>query len=95
MRSQIIPKFSGYTRAVGRYCVALTAIFLLLTTCSSDEVTYKERSVEEIYNQAMGRLLSGDSQLAAIDFDEVERQHPYSVWARKSQLMCALGKTLV
>ena len=94
MRSQIIPKFSDYTRAVGRYCVALTAIFLLLTTCSSDEVTYKERSVEEIYNQAMDRRLSGDSQLAAIDFDEVERQHPYSVWARKSQLMSAYSHYL-
>ena len=61
----------------------------VLAACSSDEVAYEERPVESIYNQAMDRLLDGDSELAAVDFDEVERQHPYSVWARKSQLMAA------
>ena len=94
MKGQAIPIFSSYTQAVVRHCVALAAILLLLTTCSSDEVAYEERPVEEIYNQAMDRLLSGDSQLAAIDFDEVERQHPYSVWARKSQLMAAYSHYL-
>ena len=94
MKGQAIPIFSSYTQAVVRYCVALAAILPLLTSCSSDEVAYEERPVEEIYNQAMDRLLSGDSQLAAIDFDEVERQHPYSVWARKSQLMAAYSHYL-
>ena len=94
MKGQTIPIFSGYTQAVAPYCVALAAILLLLIACSSDEVAYEERPVEEIYNQAMDRLLSGDSQLAAIDFDEVERQHPYSVWARKSQLMAAYSHYL-
>ena len=94
MKGQAILTFSSYTQAVAPYCVALAAILLLLTTCSSDEVAYEERPVEEIYNQAMDRLLSGDSQLAAIDFDEVERQHPYSVWARKSQLMAAYSHYL-
>jgi outer membrane protein assembly factor BamD len=61
----------------------------VLAACSSDEVAYEERPVEAIYNQAMDRLLDGDAELAAVDFDEVERQHPYSVWARKSQLMAA------
>jgi len=32
--------------------------------------------------------------LAAAGFDEVERQHPYSVWARKSQLMAAYSQYL-
>ena len=94
MKGQAIPTFSSYTQAVVRHCVVLAAILLLLTACSSDEVAYDERPVEEIYNQAMDRLLSGDSQLAAIDFDEVERQHPYSVWARKSQLMAAYSHYL-
>ena len=93
MKSQAIPIFSSYAQAVTRYSLALAAI-LLLTSCSSEEVAYEERPVEEIYNQAMDRLLSGDSQLAAIDFDEVERQHPYSVWARKSQLMAAYSHYL-
>ena len=94
MNGQATPIFSGYTQAVAHYCVALAAILLLLTACASDEVAYEDRPVEEIYNQAMDRLLSGESQLAAIDFDEVERQHPYSVWARKSQLMAAYSHYL-
>jgi len=72
--------------------LACLALVFLLTACSSDEVAYKERPVEEIYNQAMDKLLSGNAELAAIDFDEVERQHPYSVWARKSQLMAAYSQ---
>jgi tetratricopeptide (TPR) repeat protein len=31
----------------------------------------------------------GDYAVAAALFDEVERQHPYSVWARRAQLMSA------
>jgi outer membrane protein assembly factor BamD len=68
---------------------------VLTTACSSDEEVYVERPVETIYNQAMDKLLAGDSELAAKDFDEVERQHPYSVWARKSQLMAAYSQYLV
>ncbi|MBT3534355.1 MAG: outer membrane protein assembly factor BamD [Rhodospirillaceae bacterium] len=67
----------------------------VLTACASDEEEYQERPVEVIYNKAMDRLLDGDAELAAIDFDEVERQHPYSVWARKSQLMAAYSQYLV
>ena len=89
--------FSDGARVALRHgtAVLVSASFLvLLAACSSDEVAYKERPVEEIYNQAMDRLLSGDSKLAAKDFDEVERQHPYSFWARKSQLMAAYSHYL-
>ena len=34
---------------------------------------------------------SGDYETAAKLFDEVERQHPYSVWARRAQLMSAFN----
>lgn len=83
---------------VRRCAVALLVSVLaavLTTACSSDEEVYVERPVETIYNQAMDKLLAGDSELAAKDFDEVERQHPYSVWARKSQLMAAYSQYLV
>ena len=33
----------------------------------------------------------GDYEQAAKLFDEVERQHPYSVWARRAQLMSAFN----
>ena len=61
-----------------------------LLGCSSDDsVEYVERPVEELYNGSMDALLAGDFQTAAQRFDEVERQHPYSVWATKAQLMGA------
>ena len=38
-----------------------------------------------------GAWTSGDYEHAAKLFDEVERQHPYSVWARRAQLMSAFS----
>jgi outer membrane protein assembly factor BamD len=65
------------------------AVLLGLAACESNEEKYVERPVEDIYNQAMDELLAGEAKLAAKNFDEVERQHPYSAWARKAQLMAA------
>ena len=64
---------------------------LALSACSSDEVEYVERPVEELYNSALDQLLDGSYTAAAQEFDEVERQHPYSVWATKAQLMAAFS----
>jgi len=56
-----------------------------------DEVdtAYVARDVESLYTAAKDRLDRGDTQRAAALFDEVERQHPYSPWARRAQLMSA------
>jgi len=74
-------------------CRPLRLLFagLLLATagCAAEPTPYVERPVEEIYNDAMDRLGSGDYEAAAREFDEVERQHPYSIWATKAQLMAA------
>ena len=65
-------------------------VIFVLVACSSDDVPeYVERPVEDLYNQAMNTLRAGEYKAAARLFDEVERQHPYSVWASKSQLMAA------
>ncbi len=70
--------------------ITCLTILLLLTACAdTSEKEYKERSVEEIYNQAMDFLDSNKLKDAALAFDEVDRQHPYSKWATKSQLMSA------
>ena len=52
----------------------------------------REGSVEQLYNNAMDLLLEGQRKAAALQFEEVERQHPYSVWATKAQLMSAYAK---
>ena len=79
--------------AVGMKIFKLPTILLgatLLIACASDkdaEEAYVERPVHELYNQATNALEKRDFNEAASLFDEVERQHPYSLWATKAQLM--------
>jgi outer membrane protein assembly factor BamD len=67
----------------------MVATFAALTGCGSDPVLYVERPVEDLYNDAVDYLQTGDYQDAARAFDEVERQHPYSQWATRAQIMAA------
>jgi outer membrane protein assembly factor BamD len=53
------------------------------------DATYQERPIDQIYNAAWKEVRNGNWVDAAKQFDEVERQHPYSVWARRSMLMSA------
>ena len=74
---------------LGRLAAA-TLLGLLVVACgSSDKRQYVERPVEELYNGAMNAMQAEDYEEAARLFDEVERQHPYSEWAAKAQLMAA------
>ena len=63
----------------------------LLVACSSKDepAPYVERPVEELYNEAMDLFEQKEYKKAATAFDEVDRQHPYSIWATKAQLMTA------
>lgn len=65
---------------------------LLLSACGgvqSVETLYVERPVSVIYNSAHEQLLLRNYILASQEFDEVERQHPYSIWARRALVMSA------
>ena len=63
---------------------------VLVAGCSdSSKDVYIERPVEQLYNIAMDDLQDESYTKSAKEFDEVERQHPYSVWASKAQLMAA------
>jgi outer membrane protein assembly factor BamD len=62
---------------------------LAASGCADKKDTYVEKPVEDLYNTAMNNLLDESYERAAKGFAEVERQHPYSVWATKSQLMAA------
>jgi outer membrane protein assembly factor BamD len=55
------------------------------------DTRYVARDVSTLYNAAQTRLNAGDYRVAAALFDEVERQHPYSPWARRAQLMSAFS----
>jgi len=54
-----------------------------------DAATYVERPVEQIYADAWKQINERNWENAAKQFDEVERQHPYSIWARRAMLMSA------
>lgn len=56
---------------------------------SDDTLMYQERPVEDLYNGGMSAMQAGDYKMAAQYFDQVEQQHPYSIWAPKAQLMAA------
>jgi len=64
-----------------------------LTACSStdEEVSYQEEPVQILYNRALAQLNSENYLEAARGFDEVERQHPYSVWSTKAQVMSSFA----
>ena len=70
-------------------------LVLFLSACGSDgdnpldDNFEPERPVEELYNEAANELDSKNYKRAYDLFNEVERQHPYSQWATRAQLMAA------
>src|SRR3984885_3809691 len=56
---------------------------------NKDAAQYNERPVEQIYGDAWAQINKGEWENAAAQFDEVDRQWPYSVWARRAMLMSA------
>jgi outer membrane protein assembly factor BamD len=71
------------------------AIVLPVGACAGKKATadteYVARDVNTLYALAKTRLDQGRYEDSAKLFDEVERQHPYSVWARRAQLMSAFS----
>ncbi|MCM8557729.1 outer membrane protein assembly factor BamD [Sphingomicrobium sediminis] len=80
-----------------RHAALIAAIALPLGACAGGgggnalDTNYVARDVNTLYALAKDRLDSGNWNRAAELFEEVERQHPYSVWARRAQLMGAFA----
>ncbi|MEO7504257.1 MAG: outer membrane protein assembly factor BamD [Sphingomicrobium sp.] len=75
--------------------IAAAVLVLPAGACAGKKVkgdtTYVARDVNTLYSLAKERLDRQDYAQSAKLFDEVERQHPYSVWARRAQLMSAFS----
>ncbi len=73
-----------------RYAVLL-CVCAALTACAGrrQELAYVEYPVEPIYLAAFEQLERRNFEVSAMLFQEVERQHPYSEWARRAMLMTA------
>ncbi|HEY2183816.1 MAG TPA: outer membrane protein assembly factor BamD [Xanthobacteraceae bacterium] len=79
----------------GRACVPLALLLvagLALSACSlwdKDQMAPDEPA-DKLYNEGLYLLnQKKDPKEAAKKFEEVDRQHPYSEWARKSLIMSA------
>src|SRR3954466_10115761 len=71
------------------------ACVLPLAACAKDkakgDTAYVARDVSSLYGAAQRTMQQGDYVQAAKLFDEVERQHPYSSWARHAQVMSSFN----
>lgn len=78
-----------------KLALASAGALALLSGCAGNKnkvnTNYIARDVSTLYMAAKGRLDRGQNLVAAELFDEVERQHPYSAWARRAQLMSAFS----
>jgi outer membrane protein assembly factor BamD len=78
-------------RALLIACACAVPLAGCATTKSKGDTAYVARDVSSLYGAAQRTMQSGDYVQAAKLFDEVERQHPYSVWARHAQVMSAFN----
>ncbi|OSZ65309.1 outer membrane protein assembly factor BamD [Sphingomonas sp. IBVSS1] len=80
-----------------RPAVLSLVVLALLSGCAGGrgkgkkDQRYIAQDVETLYSAAKQTLDRRQYRLAAAQFDEVERQHPYSVWARRAQLMSSFS----
>lgn len=71
--------------------LAAAAISACAGDGDGDSERFVERPVQELYHEAVDALRAEEYTRAAERFDDVERQHPYSVWAVKASLMAAFS----
>ena len=72
-------------------CAATVSLAGCARNRAKSDTAYVARDVSSLYSAAKRTMDNGDYERAAKIFDEVERQHPYSVWARRAQIMSAFN----
>lgn len=74
-----------------RSFVLASAFGAFLSGCSSDEPLepFVEIPAEQSYNAGIAYMKEGNYAEATKSFEEVDAQHPYSEWARRSLIMQA------
>lgn len=66
------------------------ALLAILSACAGDkdkDALAPDEPVETLYTKATDAMDRGEFKEAAKQFAEVERQHPYSQWATRAQIM--------
>lgn len=62
-----------------------------LNLFSKKDTVVPDEPADRLYNEALYLLNNKEYKQAARKFEEVDRQHPYSDWARRSLLMAAFS----
>ena len=92
MRSTFV---AGMTRT-GKVAVTAASVLgvsLLLAACNAEKdldlSTYVEQTdpADVLYNQALANMNAGRLKEASAKFESIDRQHPYSEYARKAMVM--------
>jgi outer membrane protein assembly factor BamD len=95
-RTVLLDRFGRKLRLV----VSLAVLGTTLSGCGTgalwdkfmakDEQTFSDEPADKLYNEGLFLMNNQrDLKAATKKFDEVDREHPYSEWARKSLLMSA------
>jgi outer membrane protein assembly factor BamD len=91
--SVIAPIRAGRRRSLARVLAAFVLVGSLAACSDIGDMFHKDEvapdaPAEQLYNQGLFLLNSKHDPKAAVKkFEEVDRQHPYSEWARKSLIM--------
>jgi outer membrane protein assembly factor BamD len=84
---------NGLVAALRR--LSVLAVVGLLGACNStktsEDAFQNDQPPGVLYNQGLAYLNAGKLRDAVSSFDEVDRQHPYSEWARKALIMSAFA----
>jgi outer membrane protein assembly factor BamD len=68
------------------------AAILMVGCTTNDDAMLADQPADLLYQKAAAALEAKKYERAAKIFDEVDRQHPYSKWATKAQLMSAYSQ---
>ncbi|MDZ7602566.1 MAG: outer membrane protein assembly factor BamD [Hoeflea sp.] len=85
----------GRAVRVAFFVAGLAAVSSLVTGCQSDpdiDITAYAQSIEPadvLYNQGLANLQGGQLTEASRKFEAIDKQHPYSEFARKAMVMSA------
>ncbi len=86
---------SWHRYSTARPVIAAVILAVALSGCASKakklKLSYEERPVELLYAAGANRMDRRQWAQAVEYFQEVERQHPYSEWSRRSILMQAFA----
>lgn len=91
LRSKGSPRSSLWLRAHAG-CLLLALAAATLAGCAGKEDIIPDQPADRLYNEGLFLLNDRkDYKEAAKKFDEVDRENPYSDWARKALLMSAFA----